>query len=47
VARIYLSSTFADLEEHRALVTKTLHQSGHEVTAMEDYVARDDRPLDA
>lgn len=44
---IYLSSTFADLEAHRAAVYRALHRARYEVTAMEDYVARDDRMVDA
>ncbi len=45
---IYLSSTFQDLKDHRAAVYKSLNQiSGVKVIAMEDYVARDDRPLAA
>jgi hypothetical protein len=46
MAIIYLSSTFSDLEEHRAKVASTLRKRRHDVRAMEDYVARDDRPLD-
>lgn len=45
---VYLSSSFEDLREHRAAVVKALNQlQGLKVIAMEDYVARDDRPLDA
>ena len=46
MSRIYLSSTFADLETARAAVTKTLRRAGHEVVEMEEYVATDERPLD-
>jgi hypothetical protein len=46
VATIYLSSTYADLEEHREAVYKQLRSMKHTVTAMEDDVARDDRPAD-
>jgi len=42
--RIYLSSTFVDLKAHREAVYRQLHRMLHEVIAMEDYVARDDRP---
>ena len=44
---IYLSSTYEDLKEHRMAVFNALRQSGYQVIAMEDYVARDDRPLAA
>ena len=44
---IYLSSTYDDLKEHRTAVFNALRQSGYQVIAMEDYVARDDRPLEA
>ena len=43
--KIYISSTFIDLEAHRAAAAKVLRQLGHEILAMEDYVAADDRPL--
>lgn len=42
---IYLSSTYEDLKEYRKAVFDALRQSGYQVIAMEDYVARDDRPL--
>ena len=42
---IYLSSTYQDLKEYRAAVFDALRQSGYKVIAMEEYVARDDRPL--
>ena len=42
---IYLSSTYEDLKEHRVAVFDALRRSGYQVIAMEDYVARDDRPL--
>jgi hypothetical protein len=47
VATIYLSSTYSDLRSHREAVYRQLHRMKHVVTAMEDYVARDDRPADA
>jgi Domain of unknown function (DUF4062) len=47
VARIYLSSTFNDLQPYRKAIYEELHRMRHAVTAMEDYVARDDRPIDA
>jgi hypothetical protein len=46
MSRIYLSSTFTDLETARAAVTKTLRRAGHDVVEMEEYVAADERPLD-
>ena len=46
--RIYLSSTYSDLAGEREAVYRALHRlRSHEVRAMEDYVARDKRPLDA
>ncbi len=47
MATIYLSSTYQDLQTHRTVVFDALRQAGHQVIAMEDYVARDDRPLQA
>jgi hypothetical protein len=44
--RIYISSTFKDLEQHRAAVHRQLRLAGYEVVAMEDYVATDERPVD-
>jgi hypothetical protein len=44
--RVYLSSTFKDLEQHRAAAAAVLRRMGHEVIGMEDYVAADERPLD-
>jgi len=46
MARIYISSTYTDLKKYREAVNDTLHQLGHEVIAMEYYVATDQRPLD-
>src|ERR1700749_2655181 len=45
MARIYISSTYSDLEAFRERVYRALRQTGHEVIAMEDYVATDQRPL--
>ncbi|HEU0087651.1 MAG TPA: DUF4062 domain-containing protein [Pseudonocardiaceae bacterium] len=45
MARIYVSSTYRDLREHREAVCRALRQFGHDVVAMEDYVAADQRPL--
>lgn len=46
MAKIYISSTYKDLVEHRAAVHKALRMARHEVRAMEDYLAADERPLD-
>lgn len=46
MATIYVSSTFRDLETHRAAVYRQLARMEHTVRAMEDYVARDERPPD-
>ncbi|HEX6597506.1 MAG TPA: DUF4062 domain-containing protein, partial [Acidimicrobiales bacterium] len=45
MAKIYVSSSFVDLREHREAVYQTLRQMRHDVVAMEDYVATDQRPL--
>jgi hypothetical protein len=45
MARIYVSSTFSDLEEYRAAVGKALRRLGHDDVAMEYYPAGDERPL--
>jgi Novel STAND NTPase 1/Sulfatase-modifying factor enzyme 1/Domain of unknown function (DUF4062) len=44
---IYLSSTYEDLAEHRRVVYDALRKSGYDVIAMEEYVAADERPLEA
>jgi hypothetical protein len=46
VARIYVSSTFTDLQEHREAVRNAIRRMGHLDVAMEYYVAEDRRPLD-
>jgi hypothetical protein len=46
MARIYLSSTFADLKQHRQAVYHSLRMMRHDVIAMENYIATDQRPLD-
>jgi hypothetical protein len=43
--RIFVSSTFEDLREHRAAAIRVLRQLGHEVLAMEDMVAGSQTPL--
>ena len=45
MARIYVSSTYDDLRTYREKVYRVLRQLGHDVVAMEDYVAADQRPL--
>jgi len=45
MARIYISSTYSDLQACRERVYRALRQMGHDVVAMEDYVATDRRPL--
>jgi len=47
MAKVYISSTFEDLEAHRERVYRTLRKLKCDVIAMEDYVALDKRPLDA
>jgi WD40 repeat protein len=44
--RVYLSSTFEDLEQHRAAVFSALEKAGLAVARMEGYTAADERPLD-
>ncbi|HJR08940.1 MAG TPA: DUF4062 domain-containing protein [Pyrinomonadaceae bacterium] len=46
MARIYISSTYSDLKDCREAVYRALRSMKHEVIAMEDYVAIDQRPLD-
>lgn len=43
--RIFVSSSFEDLREHRAAVIRVLRQLGHEVLAMEDLIAASAAPL--
>ncbi len=43
--KVYLSSTYSDLREHRAAVDRTLRRMGHDVIGMEQYVAEGARPL--
>ena len=43
--RIFVSSSFEDLREHRAAAIRVLRQLGHEVVAMEDLVAGQAVPL--
>ena len=43
---VYVSSTFSDLERHRAAVKRALERAGFDVECMEKYPAFDQRPLD-
>jgi hypothetical protein len=43
--KLYISSTYRDLSEHRAAVDRALRRMGHDVIGMEQYVAEDGRPL--
>jgi hypothetical protein len=43
--KIYISSTFRDLQAHRAAVDRNLRSMGHDVIGMEQYVAEGSRPL--
>ena len=46
MARIFVSSTFKDLEECREKVRLILRRMGHEDLAMKYFVAEDKRPVD-
>jgi hypothetical protein len=46
MARVYVSSTFMDLEAHRKQVSLALRRLRHEDVAMEYYVAEEKRPID-
>lgn len=43
--RIYVSSTWDDLQDYRRAVYAQLRKLGHDAIGMEDYVASDQRPL--
>lgn len=43
---MFLSSTHEDLVPYRDTLTRALRKAGHDVEAMEDFPARDERPLD-
>lgn len=43
--RIFVSSSFEDLKDHRAAAIRILRQLGHEVLAMEDMIAGSAAPL--
>jgi hypothetical protein len=42
MSKIYVSSTYADLRDHRAATIGQLRRMRHDVIAMEDYIARDE-----
>ncbi|MDJ0949453.1 MAG: DUF4062 domain-containing protein [Alphaproteobacteria bacterium] len=46
MAKIYISSTYSDLQEYRQAAYDFLRSMRHDVVAMEDYPAKDGRPLD-
>jgi hypothetical protein len=46
MAKVYVSSTFVDLQEHREKIKLVLRRMGHEDVAMEYYVAENQRPVD-
>ncbi len=46
VSTVYISSTYEDLASCREKVDRTLRGLGHTVVAMEDYVAREQPPLE-
>ncbi|MCP4203936.1 MAG: DUF4062 domain-containing protein [bacterium] len=46
MAKIYLSSTYEDLAEHRQAVYRVLRQMGHDVISMEDYTATGRQPTE-
>jgi formylglycine-generating enzyme required for sulfatase activity len=43
---VYVSSTFIDLQEHRAALKSALEKARYDVECMEKYTAFDERPLD-
>ena len=44
--QVYVSSTFSDLEQHRAYLKLALEKAGYDVECMERYPAFDTRPAD-
>ncbi|MEX8517812.1 MAG: DUF4062 domain-containing protein [Leptothrix sp. (in: b-proteobacteria)] len=44
--RVYVSSTYVDLVEHRAKLVQALRTAGYDVESMETYAASDARPAD-
>jgi hypothetical protein len=45
VARVFISSTFEDLKDHREAVYVGLRRLGHEFVAVEDWVATEQLEL--
>ena len=45
MAKIYVSSTYLDLQEYRAHVERVIRRMGHTDVTMEYYVAEDTRPV--
>lgn len=46
MARVYISSTIEDLRDYREAAYVALRGSGHDVVAMEDFAASEQRPLE-
>jgi Domain of unknown function (DUF4062) len=46
IMKIYVSSTFDDLRDHRAAPDTALRRTGHDVIGMEHYVAEGTTPLE-
>jgi Domain of unknown function (DUF4062) len=44
--KVYISSTYQDLFEHRAAMDRTLRRMGHDVIGMEQYIAEGSKPVD-
>lgn len=44
--KIYVSSTFLDLADHRRAVDVALRRMGHDVVGMEQYVAEASKPVE-
>ena len=44
--KVYISSTYQDLVDHRAAVDRTLRRMGHDVIGMEQYVAEGSKPVE-
>ncbi len=45
MAKIYISSTYKDLKDYRALAIETVKEMGHEPVCMEDYGASEQPPV--
>lgn len=44
--KVYISSTYQDLVDHRGAVDRTLRRMGHDVIGMEQYIAEGSKPVD-